>query len=140
MNFEKHAFISYAHIDNTPINNTEEGWISEFHASLDALVSMKLGENVRIWRDNKLKGSDIFSEEIVEQFPKTALLISVITPRYINSEWCTKEIREFYDSAAKNIGVRIGNKSRILKVLKTPVKKGKIPQKWKGLWVMSFTS
>ncbi len=131
MNFEKHAFISYAHIDNAPINKSEEGWISNFHDSLDALVSMKLGENVRIWRDNKLKGSDIFSEEIVEQFPNTALLISVITPRYIKSEWCTKEIKEFYDSASKNIGIRIGNKSRILKVLKTPVEQSKIPPEMK---------
>ena len=132
MNFEKHAFISYAHIDNKPISEDDEGWISDFHASLESLVSMKLGENVRIWRDNKLKGSDIFSDEIVQQFPKTALLISVITPRYINSEWCTKEIKEFYNSAAQNIGVRVGNKSRILKVLKTPVERNKIPPEMEG--------
>ncbi len=132
MNFEKHAFISYAHIDNKPISEDDEGWISDFHASLESLVSMKLGENVRIWRDNKLKGADIFSDEIVQQFPKTALLISVITPRYINSEWCVKEIREFYNSASQNLGVRIGNKSRILKVLKTPVERDKIPPEMEG--------
>ena len=122
-----HAFISYAHIDNQPIRDDDEGWVSDFHTSLQSLVSMKLGENVRIWRDNKLKGVDIFSDEIVQQFPKTALLISVITPRYINSEWCTKEIKEFYQCAAQNIGVKIKNKSRILKVVKTPVDFEKIP-------------
>ena len=132
MNFEKHAFISYAHIDNKPISEDDEGWISDFHASLDSLVSMKLGENVRIWRDNKLNGSDIFNDEIVQQFPKTALLISVITPRYINSEWCANEIKEFYNSATKNIGVRIGNKSRILKIVKTPVERNKLPMEMEG--------
>ncbi len=132
MHFEKHAFISYAHIDNLPIREDDEGWISNFHMSLESLVSMKLGENVKIWRDNKLKGMDIFSDEIVQQFPKTALLISVITPRYINSEWCTKEIKEFYHCATKNIGVRVKNKSRILKVVKTPVALDKIPPEMEG--------
>ncbi|MEQ9440883.1 MAG: hypothetical protein RIG62_17685 [Cyclobacteriaceae bacterium] len=132
MNFEKHAFISYAHIDNQPIREDDEGWISNFHTSLESLVSMKLGENVHIWRDNKLKGMDIFSDEIVQQFPKTALLISVITPRYINSEWCTKEIKEFYQCAIQNIGVKIKNKSRILKVVKTPVDRDKIPLEMEG--------
>ncbi|MFP4507218.1 MAG: DUF4062 domain-containing protein [Cyclobacteriaceae bacterium] len=125
--FEKHAFISYAHIDNKPISDEDEGWISDFHASLESLVSMKLGENVHIWRDNKLRGADIFDDEIVQQFPKTALLISVITPRYINSEWCTKEIEEFYKAASQNLGIRVENKSRILKVIKTPVNREKLP-------------
>ncbi|MDF9797280.1 hypothetical protein OKW21_002543 [Catalinimonas alkaloidigena] len=128
MKFEKHAFISYAHIDNKPISDEDEGWISDFHASLESLVSMKLGENVKIWRDNKLKGLDIFSDEIVGQFPKTALFISVISPRYINSEWCTKEIKEFCRVASENLGIRVENKSRILKVIKTPVNREKMPE------------
>ncbi len=132
MNFEKHAFISYAHIDNKPIRDDDEGWISNFHASLESMVSMKLGQNVSIWRDNKLTGMDMFSDEIVQQFPKTALLISVITPRYISSEWCTREIKEFYNCATLNMGVRIENKSRILKVIKTPVERTKIPQEMEG--------
>ena len=127
MNFEKHAFISYAHIDNQPISDEDEGWISNFHTLLQSMVSMKLGEKVQIWRDNKLRGSDIFSDEIVQQFPKTAIFISVVTPRYINSEWCTKEMKEFYKAASENLGIRIENKSRILKVVKTPVKRDKLP-------------
>ena len=31
-----------------------------------------------IWRDLKLKGGDVFGEEIVSQFPKTALLVSIL--------------------------------------------------------------
>jgi len=128
MKFEKHAFISYAHIDNQPISNEDEGWISDFHSKLEAMVMMKLGENVSIWRDNKLRGVDIFSDEIIQQFPNTALLISVVTPRYLNSEWCTKEVQEFYKVASENLGIRIENKSRILKVIKTPVNREKLPQ------------
>ena len=132
LEIEKHAFISYAHIDNEPISKEDEGWISEFHDSLKKLLAMKLGEEVGIWRDNKLDGSDIFSDEIIEQLRKAEILISILTPRYINSEWCNKEIKEFYDSAAKSFGIRIGNKSRILKVLKTPVEREKIPPEISG--------
>lgn len=131
MKFEKHAFISYAHIDNQPISDEDEGWISSFHELLQSMVSMKLGEKVNIWRDNKLRGSDIFSDEIVQQFPKTAIFISVITPRYINSKWCTKEIKEFYKVASDNFGHKVENKSRILKVVKTPVDRSKLPEEVK---------
>ena len=37
--------------------------------------------------------------EIVAQFPKTAMLVSIISPRYIESEWCTREVSEFCKSA-----------------------------------------
>jgi hypothetical protein len=35
--FEKHLFISYAHIDNQPLPPKKEGWISRFHATLEGL-------------------------------------------------------------------------------------------------------
>ena len=46
MDFDKHAFISYAHIDNQPISEEDKGWISDFHNMLEALLDMKLGEEV----------------------------------------------------------------------------------------------
>jgi len=131
MDFDKHAFISYAHIDNQPIDEEDKGWISDFHDSLEALLEMKLGKHAEIWKDDKLDGNDIFDAEIVENLGKTALLISILTPRYVKSDWCTKEIKEFCNSARKNLGVRIGNKSRIFKVIKTPVDREKIPEEVK---------
>jgi hypothetical protein len=119
--FNKDLFISYAHIDNQPLTAGEEGWITRFHASLEALLNMRLGQNARIWRDNKLQGNDVFADEIVDQFAQTAVLVSVLTPRYLNSEWCTREVAEFCKSAEQRGGMRVENKSRIFKVLKTPV-------------------
>ena len=49
------------------------------------------------------------------------LLMSVVTPRYLNSEWCTREAREFCQTAEQTGGLVIGNKSRVFKVIKTPV-------------------
>ena len=68
-----------------------------------------------------MHGNDVFSDEIVEQFSQTAVLVSVLTPRYLNSDWCTSEVREFCDRAEHSGGLVIDNKARVFKVLKTPV-------------------
>ncbi|MBH2042033.1 MAG: TIR domain-containing protein [Comamonadaceae bacterium] len=120
MSFDQDAFISYAHIDNEPLTPGQKGWVSQFHATLQAMLSQRMGEKARIWRDDKLDGNDVFSDEIVEQFAKTALLVSILSPRYVRSEWCTRELREFCEAAAHTGGVTIGNKSRVFKVIKTP--------------------
>jgi hypothetical protein len=121
MPFEKDLFISYAHIDNKPLTPEQQGWITRFHASLEALLSMRMGGTARIWRDNKLQGNDVFSDEIVDQFSHTAVFVSVLTPRYLNSEWCNKEVAEFCKRAEESGGMVVANKARIFKVLKAPV-------------------
>ena len=121
VSFNKDLFISYAHIDNQPLTPGQQGWISRFHASLEALLSMRLGHTAKIWRDDKLQGNDIFADEIVSQFAQTAVLVSILTPRYLTSDWCTREAREFCVRAAQSGGVVVDNRARIFKVLKTPV-------------------
>jgi hypothetical protein len=126
--FERQLFISYAHLDNEPLGGQREGWVSQFHRSVGTMLSMRMGRKVEIWRDEKLRGSDIFSDEILVQLPKAALLISILTPRYVDSEWCTREVREFCKEAEKTGGVVIENKSRVIKVIKTPVEdEGPLP-------------
>lgn len=120
MDFENHLFISYAHLDNTPPDEQQQGWVSKFHASLAAYVSQWLGREAKIWFDPKLTGNDVFGDEIVKQFPKTALLVSVVSPRYVQSAWCTKEANEFNETAETTGGVRVENKSRIFKVVLLP--------------------
>ena len=119
--FEKHLFISYAHIDNLPLTREQQGWVSRFHVALDAMLSMRIGGPARIWRDQKLAGNDIFADEILAQFSKTALLISVLTPRYVASDWCAREVREFCKAAEQSGGVVVDRKLRVIKVIKTPV-------------------
>ncbi len=120
MQFEKHLFISYAHLDNLPLTEQQQGWVTKLHTSLSAMLSMRLGRKAEIWRDVKLAGNDVFADEIVDQFPKTALLVSVVTPRYVESEWCSREAWEFVKKAEANGGLLVDNKARIFKVIKIP--------------------
>ena len=121
MVFDKLLFISYAHIDNLAMSPGQGGWISRFHASLEAMLSMRIGRQADIWRDAKLSGDDVFAAEISAQLSRTALMVSVLTPRYLESEWCTHEVREFCEQAQRNGGVVCGTKSRVFKVLKAPI-------------------
>lgn len=121
MEFRKHLFISYAHLDNEPLTEQEAGWVTRFHASLAALLGMRLGRKAEIWRDSRLQGNDAFSDEIVRQFGETALLVSVVSPRYVQSDWCTREAREFCETAEAKGGVMVDHKPRVFKVIKTPV-------------------
>jgi hypothetical protein len=123
MALEHHVFISYSHIDNQPLPTEKEGWVTLFHEALKQLLSVRLGRNANIWRDQKLNGNDVFSEEIIDQFPKTAALVSILTPRYLKSEWCTKEISEFCEVAEHTGGLAVGNKCRVFKVVKLPADK-----------------
>jgi hypothetical protein len=120
MNFDQNLFISYAHLDDQPLPPREQGWITRFHETLKAMLSMRMGGDAKIWRDEKLQGNDVFTDEIVAQFKQSAVLVSVLTPRYLKSEWCTREASEFCQSAQQTGGLVVGNKSRVFKVIKTP--------------------
>ncbi|MEM1256148.1 MAG: hypothetical protein AAGI69_27230 [Cyanobacteria bacterium P01_H01_bin.21] len=128
MAFEHDIFISYAHIDNLALEAGQEGWIDHFHKTLKIRLAQLRGEKPRIWRDLKLNGNDYFSDTILEQFPKVALLVSILSPRYLKSEWCIRELEHFNGAASQALGVRIADKSRIFKVIKTDVPFKKHPE------------
>jgi len=119
--YEHDIFISYAHIDDTPLMDGEVGWVSEFHRALDALIKQILGEEPAIWRDPKLQGNDYFSDKLVGTLPKAAVLVSIVSPRYVKSEWCLKELETFSDAAEPQADVCVADKSRVFKVVKTLV-------------------
>ena len=113
-------FISYAHLDDESLDEDQKGWISKFHRVLQVKLSQLLGESPTIWRDQKLSGSDVYDDKIVNEFRNAQVMISILSPRYVKSEWCNRELHEFYKAAEDGSGVRIGDKSRIIKVVKTP--------------------
>lgn len=111
--FENDIFISYAHLDN------RGGWVDAFHTSLSNWLG-SLGVTPRIWRDSKLRGDDAFSEEVLDQLKRSALLISIVSPNGIKSNWCEKERQRFEQYAEASGGFRIGNGVRAFKVVIHP--------------------
>ncbi|HEY0377080.1 MAG TPA: toll/interleukin-1 receptor domain-containing protein [Pyrinomonadaceae bacterium] len=120
-NFDEDIFINYAHDDNLAPISTYRGWIDTMHESLLTRLTQLIGERPAIWRDVMMGGNDPLSETIVLRLSKTAFLVSVLSPSYVNSKWCKDELSEFYKRAAENGGIKINNRSRIFKVMKTPI-------------------
>ena len=138
MNFEGDAFISYAHLDDIELIEGRKGWVATLHRALAVRVGQLLGEVPRIWRDPKLQGNDLFDETLIERLHRVAVLISVVSPRYVRSEWTQKELTEFWNAAEQQGGIRFHEKARIFKVLKTPVPLEMHPPKLRSLLGYEF--
>ena len=126
--FEIDVFVSYAHIDDEVLGEGQTGWISSFHRALEIRLAQLLGQQPRVWRDPKLQGNDVFGETLLtEKLPRAALLVSVLSPRYVRSEWCTRELRRFLEASEATGGVRVADKVRVFKVVKTPIPREEHP-------------
>jgi hypothetical protein len=121
MDFEGDAFISYAHLDNIGLVEGRRGWVANLQRALEIRVAQRLGKESHIWWDPKLQGNDYFADTLVERLQRVAALVAVVSPRYVKSEWGRRELTEFCRAAEEQGGVRVGDKARIFKVLKTPV-------------------
>jgi hypothetical protein len=127
MNFENDVFVSYAHIDDQALTEGQPGWISSLHRALEIRLAQLLGKDAKIWRDPKLQGNDVFADRLIENLPKVGVLVSVLSPRYVNSEWCKRELNEFLKAAVATGGARVADKLRVFKVVKTPIKREEQP-------------
>ena len=125
--FEGDAFISYAHLDNIGLIEGQKGWVANLHRALEVRVGQLLGKSPHISRDPKLQGNDLFESTLVEQLKHVAVLVTVVSPRYVKSEWTIRELREFMAAAEEQGGLNVGGKARIFKVLKTPVPLERLP-------------
>jgi hypothetical protein len=133
MQFEGDAFISYAHLDNVELVEGRKGWVANLHRALEVRVGQLLGKSPHIWRDPKLSGNDLFAETLVDRLKQVALLVSVVSPRYLKSEWTLRELSEFCRAASEQGGIHISNKARVFKVLKTPVPLERTPPELRAL-------
>jgi hypothetical protein len=129
--FEQDIFLSYRQSDNQ--GDGSGGWVSRFHESLRIRLTEMMGYEPRIWRDNRLQGGEYFADEIKDQLAKTKVLVAILSPGYIKSPWCVGELREFCRQAEHGRGLRVGNKSRLVKVVKTILPRDQHPPQLQGL-------
>jgi hypothetical protein len=121
LDYKNDLFISYAHIDNARVTEIEKGWIDLLHEALNWRLPQLMGAPVKIWRDRKLGGNDDFTEIILVELANSAVLVSVISPRYLSSSSCRQELDKFFSVAGQSGDLRIDDKYRIFKVAKTYV-------------------
>jgi hypothetical protein len=129
---ENDIFVSYAHVDNKPFDNPQ-GWVDSFVRRLSLRLEQLIGKEPAVWRDTRLQGNEYFAGSIGDGISSTLLLLSVISPRYVNSDWCRGEIKEFCRHASQSGAGGAGNLSRVFKVVKTHVDEAEMPGELQGL-------
>jgi hypothetical protein len=122
MPFTHDIFISYGHLDDLNPFGQDKGWVDLLHERLLVLVGQALGYEPAIWRDgHNLQGNDQLVGAISEGVTNSLLLVPVITPRYVQSDWCNREMEAFHaaEPPARTAGPEF--RSRVFKVIKTPL-------------------
>lgn len=119
--YKHDLFISYAHLDNIEVFEQEHGWIEQFYKHLRVLLGQYIGrlDAVDIWWDNKkLDGSILFNQSIADGIKQSAAMITLLSPAYLESAYCRRELDLFYTKAqGERPGLNVGDRSRLLNVL-----------------------
>src|SRR5262245_15979239 len=120
-------FLAYASIDDQPMLQGRQGWVSQFYRNLEVRLEQLSGERVKIWRQSNPPGSGPVDERVLQQVPQAKALVSVVSPPFAKSEGCRREVEVFWQTAERSQSLRVENRSRIFKVVKTPVDQRELP-------------
>jgi len=114
--FETDLFINYSSIDNKPLMTGQHGWITGFQKALRNRLAIHLGAEATVSGDRESPDQTL----AVSDPRAAAVLVSVVSPAYVGSENCHREVREFFH-AARNGGFSPDDEPRVFKVVKLPV-------------------
>lgn len=96
--YEHDVFVSYAHVDDTPLGEAKKkGWVTNLIALLETRLAQRLGRSdaFSIWMDRELAGNVRITREIAKTLDATATLLVVLSPGYVASDWCKREYETF---------------------------------------------
>jgi hypothetical protein len=137
--FEEDVFISYAHNDDDVFTGEQWGWVTRLHQDLQQRVRNYLGSDVRFWRDCEIRNNEDFTKKIFNRLVRTATFLTVLSPSFLQREWCQRELESFTGHAENNIGILIDEeRSRIFKVEKMPIERNALPPPMQGTKTYRF--
>jgi hypothetical protein len=111
---EHDIFVSYAWVDNKPMFDQQKGWVSTLVEALQTRLSQELGreDSYDLWKDERLSLHDKITPEIEKVVTHSAILLVILSPGYLKSEWCKIE-REHFLRANPNHKIFIVERSEV---------------------------
>jgi TIR domain len=121
--YDYDIFVSYAHVDDLPLPGAAQGWVTTFTTCLKTKLAQKLGRNdaYALWMDHELRGGQPITPHILEKVRRSAMLFVVLSPGYIASSWCRRELDTFHGLIAE------GQARHVFVVELDPVEKAELP-------------
>ena len=120
-------FINCALIDDQPLSTEERGWVSQLQRHLEVRLEQLWGEPVKIGRYPMPAGEPPVSQEFFNELAQAKTMIAVVSPPFLKAEGCRREVAAFYQHTNNQGGLWYSEKSRLLKVVKTPVEMREMP-------------
>lgn len=118
------TFLSYAHIDDLPVpgSSVSSGWVSAFHETLENEVQQRLGRrDVTLWKDDDLRYDQSLSQQLTENVRASAILVVMLSPGYLSSDWCRRERNAFLEA------IRARGDAPVIVIAKEPVPDEALP-------------
>lgn len=122
------VLLNYAAIDDYALQDGKPGWVSQLHRNLEVRMEQLSGDKVRIARLPEDAIAPVIERELLQHIPQAKAMISVVSPPFIRSNLCRREVEQFWHGAEQTGGRYIRDKSRLLKVLKTSVSEQQMPR------------
>ena len=132
------AYISYVSLDNLPESAERKGWVANFVRALETRGRQLLGREFEVrwypWLEHKVSPQ----EDLLKQLHDVTAFVPIVSNHYAESKWMARELAEFCDAAQSQGGTRVRDRSRIFKVLKSPVPTASQPRELQSLLGYEF--
>jgi len=132
--YDHDIFISYAHNDNYGFGG-QPGWVDVFEDWLFNWLNKRRGlTQLRIWRDKKrMHGNTVFDDAIQNALDSSAIFIALTSRNYLQSDYCRKELRRFYQYRSRQGGgLRINDASCLFNILLQNIPHQNWPEEFRG--------
>ena len=107
------VLLNYAAIDDYPLHDGKPGWVSQLHRNLEVRMEQLSGEKVSIARLPEDAISPAIEAELLQHVPHAKAMISVVSPPFINSHLCRREVEQFWHGAERTGGRYVKETSRV---------------------------
>jgi hypothetical protein len=97
-------FLSYAVVDDGQMAGVENGWITNLARSLDVQLGVEIGRAGRLevfWDRRVLTRNEHIESQIREALQSTACFVLVLTPGFLESPWCPRELEWFREAISR---------------------------------------
>jgi len=127
------VFISYARADNLGLDDSTPGWVTDFVEKLQRAVKRQVGGGeINFWMDHRLDLQRRVDDELRHHLRESDILLVVMSPRYLESLWCTQEIDTFMQE------LRGGAGDRVFMVELLPTDRSRWPAQVQNLTAVKF--
>jgi hypothetical protein len=115
-------FISYTHTDNLTFSESQRGWVANFHKAVEVRLTQLLGRPSDVFYDDAaMARTSALTPTIKKEVRASKILVSILSPGYIASDWCNTELELFADASSERGGLFVDTQSRVVKAIKLPV-------------------